>query len=58
MKKANKRMRLLTTVASFSPQTADLKAIYKTYIRSVLEQSAVVWHSGLTIKKQTILRKN
>ena len=26
----------------------DLKTIYISYIRSVLEQSAVVWHSSLT----------
>ena len=27
---------------------ADLKIIYYSYIRSVLEQSCVVWHSSLT----------
>jgi hypothetical protein len=29
-----------------------LKSIYLTFIRSVLEQSAVVWHSSLTIQNK------
>jgi hypothetical protein len=47
-KKAYKRMQLLHSVAKFTNQTKDLKTIYTTYIRPVLEQSAVVWHSSLT----------
>ena len=48
VKKANARMQLLRKVASFSPPLEDLKTIYKLYVRSILEQSAVVWHSSLT----------
>ena len=52
IKKANKRMQLLSTAASFTENKNDLKKIYITYIRSILEQSSVVWHSGLTKKNR------
>ena len=45
-KKSFKRMRLHNTAAAFTSSTNDLKNIYLTFIRSVLEQSAVVWHCG------------
>ena len=48
VKKANARMQLLRKVASFGASEDDLKNIYFLYVRSQLEQSAVVWHSGLT----------
>ena len=48
VKKANARMELLRCVASFSPPKDDLRIIYTLFIRSILEQSAVVWHSSLT----------
>ena len=48
VKKANARMQLLRKVASFSPPLEDLKTIYTLFVRSILEQSAVVWHSSLT----------
>ena len=48
VKKGFKRMRLLTTAAAFTSSVNDLKNIYLTFIRSILEQSAVVWHSSLT----------
>ena len=48
VKKANARMQLLRKVASFSPPIEDLKTIYFLFIRSLLEQSATVWHSSLT----------
>ena len=48
VKKANARMQLLRTVASFSPPVEDMKIIYILYVRSILEQSATVWHSSLT----------
>ena len=41
------RMKLLNTAAGFTKSRQDLKSIYLTFIRSVLEQSAVVWHSSL-----------
>ena len=47
-KKAWKRMQLLYNAAKFTRQRKDLKDIYTTFIRPVLEQSAPVWHSSLT----------
>ena len=48
VKKANARMELLRRVVNFGTPVDDLKTIYVLFIRSVLEQSAEVWHSGLT----------
>ena len=48
VKKANSRMELLRKVAEFSTSIDDKKNIYVLYIRSILEQSSVVWHSSLT----------
>ena len=48
VKKAYSRMELLRKIASFKPPLEDLKNIYMLYIRSILEQSCVVWHSSLT----------
>ena len=41
-------MQLLRKVASFGASVADLKDIYFLFIRSLLEQSATVWHSSLS----------
>ena len=41
-------MQLLRKVAEFSTSIEDKKSIYILYIRSILEQSSVVWHSSLT----------
>ena len=41
-------MCLLRAVSSFKPPFSDLKLIYIQYIRSLLEQSCVLWHSSLT----------
>ena len=35
-------------VASFGTPPEDLKSIYILFVRSILEQSATVWHSSLT----------
>ena len=48
VKKANKRMELLRKISSFGASWEELKNIYILYIRSLLEQSCTVWHSGLT----------
>ena len=52
IKKANMRMCLLRKVASFKPPRKDLKLIYIQYVRSILEQSCVVWHSSLTAENR------
>ena len=41
-------MQLLRKVASFGTSQTELKEVYILFIRSLLEQSAVVWHSSLT----------
>ena len=41
-------MELLRRVTSFGASNAELTNIYILYIRSLLEQSCTVWHSGLT----------
>ena len=48
VKKAYCRMELLRRVAEYSSSIEDLKIIYTMYIRSILEQACVVWHSSLT----------
>ena len=41
-------MELLRKVAEFTKSVEDKKEIYVLYIRSILEQSSVVWHSSST----------
>ena len=48
VKKANARMQLLRKISNFGASWDDLKNIYILYIRSLLEQSCTVWHSGLS----------
>ena len=48
VKKAFKRMTLLQKLFGFTVPIEDLVKIYILYIRSVVESSAVVWHSSLT----------
>ena len=48
VKRANSRMRLLHKLVQFNVPEKDLITIYILFIRSILEQSATVWHSSLT----------
>ena len=48
IKKANKRMFLLHNVSKFTSKISDLTTVYKIFIRSILENSCVVWHSSLS----------
>ena len=57
VKKANARMELLRKVASFGTNPEDLKTIYIVFIRSLLEQSATVWHSSLTEENKSDLER-
>ena len=50
VKEANKRMRLLHAASKFVKDKKILTQLYYTHIRCRLEQSAVLWHSSLTIK--------
>ena len=56
-KKANQRMKMLHIASKFTSKYSDLKSIYKLFIRSILEQSAVVWHSSLHIKDSDELER-
>ena len=50
-------MRLLHKLSEFKVQKEDLKTIYILYIRSILEQSAVVWNAGLTVQNEEDLER-
>ena len=63
VKKANARMELIRRVAKFNVPMKDLRDLYMLFVRSILEQSAPVWHSSITqqnsrsierIKKSTV----
>ena len=48
IKRANMRLEILRRISSFGASWSDLKTIYISYIRSILEQNCTVWHSGLS----------
>ena len=50
-------MQLLRKVASFGTSQEELKNIYILFIRSLLEQSATVWHSSLTEENKNDLER-
>ena len=50
-------MQLLYKSASFTSNIIDLRNIYFTFIRSILEKSAVVWHSSLSKKNRLTLER-
>ena len=57
VRKANARMELLRKAATFGPPVQDLKDIYILFIRSILEQSATVWHSSITSENSSDLER-
>ena len=57
IKAANKRMVLLQKVSKFTSRISDLKLIYNSKIRSILETSCVVWHSSITIQQRAMLER-
>ena len=57
VQKAYKRMIMLHKLYSFAVPREDLVEIYILYIRSVLESSAVVWHSSLTLGQELELER-
>ena len=50
-------MQFLHKAAKFTNNFWDLKQIYISQVRSKLEQSAVVWHSSLTVKNENDLER-
>ena len=57
VKRANSRMLLLRKLSEYGAPKDDLKTIYVSYIRSILEQSAVVWHFSLTEENKQDLER-
>ena len=51
-KRAYSRMLILKNLVKFDVPLVDLVQIYILYIRSVMEQSAVVWHPAITKGEQ------
>ena len=54
---ANIKMRMLQIAAKFIKRKEDLLHIYKTFIRSRLENSCVVWHSSLSKENELDLER-
>ena len=57
VKKAYQRIQLLNRASGFSSSKHDLKQIYLIFVRSILEQSAVVWQGGLTARNSRDLER-
>ena len=56
-KRAYARMSILRNLYSFDVPLADLVQLYIFYLRSLVEQSAVVWHSSITKGEQKDLER-
>ena len=57
VKKANSRMQLLHKLSEFGASRDDMKSIYVSHIRSILEHNSVVWHSSLTEENKTDIER-
>ena len=57
VKKAYKRMMILHNLFKFGLPMDEMVNIYILYIRSILETSAVVWHSSLTKKERNEIER-
>ena len=57
VKKAYTRMIILHNLFSFNLPTEEMIEIYILYIRSLVENSAVVWHSSLTVGEELAIER-
>ena len=57
VKKAYKRMLILHKLFEFNLPVAEMINIYILYIRSILETSAVVWHSSISQAEEMELER-
>ena len=57
VRKAYKRMIILHNLFQFGLPLKDMVEIYILYIRSVVENSAVVWHSSLTVADRLTIER-
>ena len=48
IKRANARMIILRKMNSFRAPVPDKLTVHNIFIRSILEQSCVIWHSSIT----------
>ena len=52
VKRAYAKMKMLRKLSSFGAPHNDMKQVYISFIRSLLEQSSNVWSSSLTVECQ------
>ena len=57
IRKVNARMQLIRKVWSFGSSKEEMVQLWKTFCLSVLDQSCVVWDSGLTEENRTDLEQ-
>ena len=57
VKNANSKMKMLQVASKFIRNKNDLLHIYKTFIRSRLEFSSVVWHSSLSKSNESDIER-
>ena len=57
VKQANQRLQILRKSTEFTSSIDDLKTIYIAYVRSILEQSSVLWGSSLTDENKCDLER-
>jgi hypothetical protein len=57
VKKVNKRMVFLRKILGFGANHIEMVQLWKTYCRSVLEQSAVLWQGALTEENRKTLER-
>ena len=57
VKKVNKQMVFLRKILGFGANRIEMVQLWKTYCRSVLEQSAVLWQGALTEENRKMLER-
>ena len=57
LRKAYARMAILRKLSSFQAPENDMKQVYISYKRSLVEQSSNVWHSSLTNENEVDLER-
>ena len=57
IKKVNARMQLLRKVWTFGSSSEEMVHLWKLFCRSILEQTCVLWDSGLTEQNRNDLER-
>ena len=57
IKKAKSRLLLLRKATEYTNLLRDLKSIYLSHIRIILDQCCSIWHNSLTIENQTDMER-